>query len=53
MAYWLDPAVADDPIYAEHWAGKRRIEVTIDPDRIVITRSDSTDADSTRSRGGD
>ena len=40
---WLDPAVADDPIYAEHWAGKRRIEVTIDPDRIVITRSDATD----------
>jgi len=37
---WLDPAVADDPIYAEHWAGKRRIEVTIDPDRIVITRSE-------------
>jgi hypothetical protein len=36
---WLDPAVAEDPVYAEHWAGKRRVEVTIEPDRIVIVRS--------------
>ena len=21
---WLDPAVADDPVYTEHWAGHRR-----------------------------
>jgi hypothetical protein len=38
---WLDPAVKDDPIYSEHWAGKRRVEVTIEPDRIVIKRSES------------
>ena len=37
---WLDPAVKDDPVYTEHWAGKRRVEVTIEPDRIVIRRSD-------------
>jgi hypothetical protein len=37
---WLDPAVKDDPVYGEHWAGKRRVEVTIEPDRIVIRRSD-------------
>jgi hypothetical protein len=37
---WLDPAIADDPIYAEHWAGKRRIEVTVEPDRIIIRRSE-------------
>jgi hypothetical protein len=36
---WLDPAVQDDPVYAEHWAGQRRIEVTIEPDRIVIRRA--------------
>jgi len=36
---WLDPVVADDPVYAEHWSGKRRVEVTIEPDRIVIVRS--------------
>jgi hypothetical protein len=35
---WLDPAVADDPVYAEHWAGHRAVEVTIEPDRIVIRR---------------
>jgi hypothetical protein len=37
---WLDPAIADDPIYKEHWAGKRRVELTVEPDRIVIKRSD-------------
>ena len=37
---WLDASVADDPIYAEHWAGKRRVEVTVEPDRIVIVRSE-------------
>jgi hypothetical protein len=36
---WLDPAVADDPVYTEHWAGHRQIEVTIEPDRIVIRRA--------------
>jgi hypothetical protein len=35
---WLDPSVADDPVYTEHWAGHRRIEVTIEPDRIVVRR---------------
>ncbi|HSI80584.1 MAG TPA: hypothetical protein VK919_08040 [Solirubrobacterales bacterium] len=37
---WLDPAVADDAVYSEHWAGHRKIEVTIEPDRIVIKRSE-------------
>jgi hypothetical protein len=36
---WLDPAVEDDPVYTEHWAGHRPIEVTIEPDRIVIRRA--------------
>jgi hypothetical protein len=36
---WLDPAVKDDPVYTEHWAGHRRLEVTIEPDRIVIRRA--------------
>jgi len=36
---WLDPAVADDPTYAEHWAGHRQVSVTIEPDRIVISRA--------------
>ena len=36
---WLDPAVADNPVYAEHWAGHRPVEVTIDEDKIVIRRA--------------
>lgn len=35
---WLDPAVQDDPIYKEHWAGHREINVKIEADQIVITR---------------
>ena len=35
---WLDPAIQDNPIYAEHWAGHRPVEVTVEEDRIVITR---------------
>jgi hypothetical protein len=36
---WLDPAVSDNPIYAEHWAGHRPVTVTIEEDQIVITRA--------------
>jgi len=36
---WLDPAVADDPVYAEHWAGHRPVVVTVEEDQIVIRRS--------------
>ena len=45
---WLDPAVQDDPVYAEHWAGHRSITVSIETDRIVITRTgeESSDDDS-------
>jgi hypothetical protein len=41
---WLDPAVADNPVYAEHWAGHRPVEVTIEEDQIVIRRA-GTDGD--------
>ena len=43
---WLDPAVQDDPTYAEHWAGHRPVTVTIEPDRIVITRAGEEAGDS-------
>jgi hypothetical protein len=36
---WLDPALQDDPLYAEHWAGHRPVEVTIEEDQIVIRRA--------------
>jgi len=40
---WLDPAVADNPVYAEHWAGQRAVEVTIEEEQIVIRRGASDD----------
>jgi hypothetical protein len=42
---WLDPAVQDDPIYAEYWAGHRPVEVAIEEDQIVIRRAGTSDAD--------
>ena len=42
---WLDPAVEDDPVYAEHWAGHRPVEVTIEEDQIVIKRAGGGDED--------
>ncbi len=38
---WLDPAVQDNPVYAEHWAGHRPVEVLVEEDRIVIRRTGS------------
>jgi hypothetical protein len=38
---WLDPAIQDEPTYAEHWAGHRAVEVEVEADRIVIKRSES------------
>jgi hypothetical protein len=42
---WLDPAVEDDPVYAEHWAGHRPVEVTIEEDQIVIRRAGGDEED--------
>jgi hypothetical protein len=36
---WLDPAIQDDPVYAEYWAGHRPVEVAIEEDQIVIRRA--------------
>jgi hypothetical protein len=35
---WLDPAIQDNPVYAEHWAGHRPVEVAVEEDRIIIRR---------------
>jgi hypothetical protein len=40
---WLDPAIQDNPIYAEHWAGHRPVEVAVEEDRIVIRRVSEDD----------
>ncbi len=36
---WLDPAIQENPIYAEHWAGHRPVEVEVEEDRIIIRRA--------------
>jgi hypothetical protein len=40
---WLDPAIQDNPIYAEHWAGHRPVEVVVEEDQIIIRRTGSED----------
>src|SRR3954451_13119786 len=35
---WLDASVKDNPVYTEHWAGQRQVNVRIDADQIVIRR---------------
>jgi hypothetical protein len=40
---WLDPAIQENPIYAEHWAGHRPVEVEVEEDRIVIRRAGTDD----------
>lgn len=42
---WLDPAIADSAIYAEHWAGHRPVEVVIEEEQIVIRRAGEAPAD--------
>ena len=42
---WLDPAVEDNPVYAEHWAGHRPVTVTIEEDQIVIRRANDENGD--------
>lgn len=43
---WLDPSVKDNPVYAEHWAGKREVTVRIDADQIVIRRAGAAEPES-------
>ena len=50
---WLDPAVQDDPVYAEYWAGHRPVEVTIEEDQIVIRRAGADESDNDNGNDGD
>jgi hypothetical protein len=38
--FWLDGAVRDDPVFAEHWAGVRGLSVRIEADQIVVRADD-------------
>ena len=48
---WLDPAVKDNPVYTEHWAGKRDVTVRIEAEQIVIRRAGA--AENGNGEGGD
>jgi hypothetical protein len=41
--FWIDAAVRDDPVFAEHWASRRGIVVKIESDQIVIRPADAAD----------
>ena len=49
---WLDPTIADDSVYKEHWADHRKVEVTVEPDRIVITRAGGGEASGGDAKAG-
>jgi hypothetical protein len=49
---WLDPAVADSPVYEEHWAGHRAVAVTVEPDAITIRREPAVRPEPDRGRAG-
>jgi hypothetical protein len=49
---WLDPAVVDNPVYSEHWAGHRAVTVTFDAETITIRRARAAeDGDAGRESG--
>ena len=50
---WLDPSVKDNPLYAEHWAGKREVTVSIEADRIVIRRAGEAERGEAAGSGDD
>jgi hypothetical protein len=50
---WLDAAVKDNPVYTEHWAGKRDVTVRIEADQIVIRRAGESGSANADSNGSD
>ncbi len=45
---WLDAGIKDNPVYAEHWAGKREVTVRIEADQIVIRRAGDSGPESSQ-----
>jgi hypothetical protein len=48
---WLDASVKDNPVYTEHWAGKRDVTVRIEADQIVIRRAGAPEGDGNGGEG--
>ena len=47
---WLDPAIAEDPIWKEHWAGVEAVTVKVAEDSIVLEAD--TEGTAASSTGG-
>jgi cold shock CspA family protein len=47
---WLDPAIAEDPIWKEHWAGVEAVTVKVAEDSIVLEAD--TEGTAAASTGG-
>lgn len=50
---WLDASVKDNPVYTEHWAGKKDVTVRIEADQIVIRRAGSPEPEESDSDSDD
>ncbi|MGN6815068.1 MAG: hypothetical protein ACTHK3_03150 [Solirubrobacterales bacterium] len=48
---WLDASVKDNPVYTEHWAGKRDVVVRIEADQIVIRRAGAAEGNASDENG--
>jgi len=48
---WLDPAVSEEVVYSENWAGQRKVEVTIEADRIVIRKPQASESNGDSASG--
>ena len=40
VGLWMDPAVAEDAVYRERWATRRKVGVRISGSRIVVANDD-------------
>jgi hypothetical protein len=50
---WLDASVKDNPVYTEHWAGKKDVTVRIEADQIVIRRAGAPEPEESESDSDD
>jgi hypothetical protein len=50
---WLDASVKDNPVYTEHWAGKKDVTVRIEADQIVIRRAGAPEPEESDSDSDD
>jgi hypothetical protein len=50
--FWLDGAVRDDGVFAEHWSGRRALIVKIEADQIVVRPDERAESAAPEDAGG-